>query len=222
MNKTKGLIQMTNYNIITIDDDKNTTIEKSFQKDIDIKDKTREDIKRIIQSYFTDFYNLEDAEITIEEVNSMYNLLTSIAHNKIYNPIIRNPMSEETKKKISNSCKGKKRSEETKERMRQNSRRINVYQYDKNTGEYVTVWASTHEAAEKNNYNQSSISKACRVVRKSAYGYSWSYNPLGAEDIKLRITIKKAIKKKEQEKPLQQTFVNHPLSDSFVNKSVLV
>ena len=197
-------------------------MEYTSYNEIDIESKSREDVKRFIQSYMIGYYGIDNAEITIEEENSMYNLLRSIAQNKTYYPTITNPMSEETKKKISDSCKGRKRSEASKERMRQNSRRCNVYQYNKNTGEFIAVWSSTHEVAEANNYNQSSISKACRGIRKSAYGYIWSYNPLGGEDIKLRITIKKAIKKKEQEIPLQQTFVNHPLSNSFVNKSIIV
>ena len=197
-------------------------MEYTNYNEIDIESKSREDIKRIIQSYLTDYYGVENAEISIEEENSMYILLRSIANNNTYHPIAQRPMDDETKKKISNSCKGKKRSEATKERMRLNSRRINVYQFDKNTGEFIAVWSSTHEVAAENHYNQSLISKACRGVKPSAYGYIWSYSPLGAEDIKLSITIKKTIKKNEQEKPLQQTFVNHPLSNSVINKSVII
>jgi len=196
-------------------------MEEIYNKEIDISNKNREDIKRLIQSFLTDYYEIDNAEITIEEENSIFNLLRSIATNKTYYPTIKNPMSDETKQKISKSCKGRKKSEEHKARIKKNSRRTNVYQYDKITGEFVGVWSSTHEAAEMNNYNQSLISKACRGIRASAYGYIWSYSPLGAEDIKLRITIKKTIKKKEQAKPLQQSFFNQSPSDCFINKSVI-
>ena len=173
----------------------------------------REDVKQIILSYLTDYYGNEDVEITIEEENTMFNLLRSIADKKAYEPSFKSPMSEDTKKKISNSCKGKKRSEESKERIRQNSRRINVYQYDKNTGELVAVWSSTHEVAEVNQYNQSLISKACRGKKPSAYGYVWSYHPLGSEDIKLHVTIKKTIKKNEQS-------FNNPSSYNIIHDSI--
>lgn len=207
---------MSNYKFINIDNYNKSNVEEIYNNEINVQDKSREEIKRFIHSFMIGFY--DGAEITIEEEASVYNLLKSIAESKTYyHPITTMPMSEETKKKISKSCKGKKRSEETKERMRQNSRRINVYQYNKNTGEFVAVWASTHEVAEENNYNQSFISKACRGVVPSAYGYIWSYKPLGGEDIKLRITIKKNIKGNTKERPitLQHTVINQSNNSLF-------
>ena len=95
---------------------------------------------------------------------------------------------------MDNPLKGRKLSEKTKERMRQNSQRINVYQYTVE-GELVAVWKSTREAARIGGYNNSAISKCCRGKRKTAGGYVWKYKPLGEEDIDISIHVEKTYEK---------------------------
>ena len=104
-----------------------------------------------------------------------------------YIPRFRKPMSDEQKKKISATMKGRTLSEQTKARMRENSQRSTVYQYD-NEGKLVQVFKSTREVARKMGYNNSFISQCCRNGKK-AYGYYWSYNPLEEEKPIVKVTV---------------------------------
>ena len=104
-----------------------------------------------------------------------------------YIPRLRKPMSDEQKKKISATMKGRTLSEQTKARMRENSQRSTVYQYD-NEGKLVQVFKSTREVARKMGYNNSFISQCCRNGKK-AYGYYWYYTPLEEGNPLIKMTI---------------------------------
>lgn len=73
--------------------------------------------------------------------------------------------------------KGQKRSEETK-RKNSEAHSMPVYMLDKNTGEILRTFLSAKNAAEelKKAYN-ANISRVCRGLRKTAYGYKWAYVP---------------------------------------------
>lgn len=51
-----------------------------------------------------------------------------------------------------------------------------VYQYTLD-GELIDVYPSIH-AVENNSYNCKNVSKCCRGLRNTAYGYKWYFNPL--------------------------------------------
>ena len=102
-------------------------------------------------------------------------------------------LSLEHRKKISDSCKGRRMSEEEKERHRENSRRKEVYQYTKDW-ELVFQWNSTRDAERIGGYNNSNISRAARTGRL-AYGYYWTYRPIGEPNEDITITTETIIKK---------------------------
>ena len=92
-------------------------------------------------------------------------------------------MSEETRRKLSNSLKGrtstnkgKHFSEETRKNMYEahEYRRKQVYQYTKD-GKLVKVWDSVRLVI-KSGYTH--VSAVCNGKRKTDGGYIWSYEPL--------------------------------------------
>ena len=89
-------------------------------------------------------------------------------------------MPRERKEKISQSLCGKSLGNETKKRMRRNSNRANVFQYDRE-GELVRVWPSVRAIEREKNYNSSLLSKCCRGLVSQAYGYKWAYNSISDE-----------------------------------------
>lgn len=103
-------------------------------------------------------------------------------------------LSKEHKQKISQALKGRRMTEEEKERHRENARCKQVYQYDEDRN-LVYQWASTREAEREGGYNNSNISRACRTGRK-AYGYYWRYRPIGELNEVVRIETETTIKKR--------------------------
>lgn len=182
-------------------------IEQQSYIECDLKEKNREEIKNLIQGYLKELYGVEgEVELTINEINRLDNVLKDIC--KQHTPKTQMPMKTETKKKISDSRRGFVLSEEHKERIRQNSQRINVYQFDKETGELIRVWKSTREAG-RYGYCSSLISKVCRGVKPSAYNCIWRYKPIGEDDTMISITVKKTINGKELETTLlQKSLIN--------------
>lgn len=93
--------------------------------------------------------------------------------------------SEETKKKRSNSLKGRFVSEETREKLRIKStgkcvgakspraKKIDMYSLE---GEYIKTFGSSTEAAKEVQICYSNIIKCCTNVYKSAGGYLWKYH----------------------------------------------
>lgn len=89
-------------------------------------------------------------------------------------------MPRERKEKISQSLSGKSLGNETKKRMRRNSNRANVFQYDME-GELVRVWPSVRAIEREKGYNNSLLSKCCRGLVSQAYGYRWAYSSISDE-----------------------------------------
>ena len=86
-------------------------------------------------------------------------------------------MSKEHKKKISESEKGRKLSEEHKAKISgaNNYKAKTVAQIDVETGLLVAIWESTAQAAKNLNLVQQNISKCCCHKRKTVGGYRWEY-----------------------------------------------
>ena len=93
------------------------------------------------------------------------------------------PVSEETRKKISEIKKGKQSwnkgkhwSEETRKKIleSQKNRKI-VIQIDKNTNEIIAEFQSLMEVQRQLGYKIGNLSKCCNGKRKTAYGYIWKY-----------------------------------------------
>ena len=123
-----------------------------------------------------------------------------------------NTMTEEIKKKISNSNKGIKRTKEFKEKCRINNigkkhtqatkekmsksqlgkHSIKTNQYDLD-GNYIKTWNSAREAAKYYNIHEVSITCCCRKRSKSCNNYIWRYYD-DKEKIK-KYTINKFTKK---------------------------
>ena len=56
------------------------------------------------------------------------------------------------------------------------SKACKVQMFDKQTGELLATFPSTHEAGRVTGINQSNISQCCMGNRKSAGGYIWRYS----------------------------------------------
>ena len=124
-----------------------------------------------------------------------YNTLFPNGYNK-YSGGIRDftfTANEETKKKISITTKGTKKTEETKKKISEGLRNHpdkskQIYQYSLNN-ELIAVWPSAKEAARTLHFSQGNISNCCNggfyskqrnkwVNRIQYNGYKWSYEPL--------------------------------------------
>lgn len=83
--------------------------------------------------------------------------------------------TEETKRKISESHKGKKLSEERIKYMRENAigkKKVNQYDLD---GNFIKQWDSIKKAGRSLNIFPQNIGKVCRGQQKYAKGYVWRY-----------------------------------------------
>lgn len=90
------------------------------------------------------------------------------------------PMSEETKRKISEANKGKMAwskglTMQTDNRITHTARAKTVYQYTLN-GDFVAEYPSTREAARQTGFSKSGISEACIGNFGQLCGYLWKYN----------------------------------------------
>lgn len=81
--------------------------------------------------------------------------------------------SEETKKKISNSLKGRKMSNEAIEKLRLKNIK-KVIQYNLN-GQITNIYNSGLIAADKNNTSNAGISMVCNKKRKQLKGFKYEY-----------------------------------------------
>lgn len=97
-----------------------------------------------------------------------------------------NMKNERTKKKMSESHKGKALTEEAKKKISQSakktqhfSQRKQVYQYTLD-GTLVNVYESTQDAAKKSGFTRSCISKCCNGYQNTYKGFIWSYIKLGS------------------------------------------
>ena len=96
------------------------------------------------------------------------------------NPIFGKHLSEDTKRKISESKTGIIFTEEHRKKMSQaNKGKIyaptkSVIQYSKD-GEFIAEYNSVMEASRQIGCNPSSICKCCKGTRKSTGGFIWKY-----------------------------------------------
>ena len=81
--------------------------------------------------------------------------------------------SPETRAKMSAAKKGKRKSEETRKRMREASARKPVIQYL--NGQETARFESTAEAERRIGINNQNIAACCRGERQHAGGYEWAF-----------------------------------------------
>ena len=105
---------------------------------------------------------------------SEFRFVTLAEHNSLHKTgVPMGPMSEATKKAISDAKKGIPRSEATKKAIGEaNSKKI--LQFTK-SGEFIREWPSAIEASHQLGIAQSSICRCCNGKYKSAGGYIWKY-----------------------------------------------
>jgi group I intron endonuclease len=75
------------------------------------------------------------------------------------------PLSEETKKKISISCKEKSK-------IKENGTNVNQYSLNNH---FIKHYLSITDASNEINGDRSHIRKCCNGTRQTAYGFKWSY-----------------------------------------------
>lgn len=111
-----------------------------------------------------------------KENNPMYGkhhtkeTIEKIKQTKKDNKIKKPPMSEETKKKISEANKGKKRTKEQKQRIRSRIKTKPVICIE--TGIY---YKGAYEVEEILGIHHSSITRCCKGKQKTSGGYHWKY-----------------------------------------------
>ena len=76
--------------------------------------------------------------------------------------------------RLSNKLKGRKLSEETKQKMRQSQPKKKVVQL-KLDGEFIKIWNGIMETERNLKINHVGISACCRGKQKTAGGYKWMY-----------------------------------------------
>ena len=155
------------------------------------KDSERLDFKfyRAIRKYGWDNFNwaviVEGVE-SVESLNSLeqYWIKELDTFKNGYNSTTGGEgyiVSAETKKKISESMKGRHFSEETRRKLSERLKGANspcskpVLQLDILTGEVIAEFAGLREAERVTGINKGHISNVCRGKRKSAGGYYWQY-----------------------------------------------
>ena len=104
--------------------------------------------------------------------------LTPFAHRQLHNKgVPRGPMSEATKKAISDAKKGIPLSEAHKKAVSDALKGVNakkILQFTK-SGEFISEWSSLKEASRQLGIAQSNICNCCSGKRKSAGGFIWKY-----------------------------------------------
>lgn len=126
-------------------------------------------------------YNLELVELHAHRSEHKKNRIVSEETKKKMSESMKN-MSEETKKKISETLKGFKHTEETKMKMSKAKKGIQLNRKDLSKqvaqytleGELVKIWNSVMECG-RNGFNHTGVSKCCLGKRKTHKGYIWKY-----------------------------------------------
>lgn len=101
--------------------------------------------------------------------------LTKAEHTRLHKSGV--PLSEETKKAISDALKGIPKSEAHKKAIGEAHKCVNakkILQFTK-SGEFIRKWPSLKEASRQLGIAQSNICSCCNGKRKYAGGYVWRY-----------------------------------------------
>lgn len=123
----------------------------------------------------------------LEYCDAKYNSNYGTRNKRVAEKMKGKKLSDETRKKISETKRGKKNhmygkhlSEEHKKKI--SEKQINgkkskpVLQINKDTNEIIRVFPSAMEVERQLGYKHSNIVNSCRGKLKSAYGYKWKYN----------------------------------------------
>ena len=98
--------------------------------------------------------------------------------NRVYSkPQLGKPHTEEIKRKISLALKGKKLSEEAKEKRKNSVKKFKVLQFTIE-GELINTFNGCLEAANSVNSHKSNISLCCNGKLKSVKNFIWKYEHL--------------------------------------------
>ena len=81
--------------------------------------------------------------------------------------------SDEHRKNLSKSAKGKKMSEDSRKKM-SSAKKVAILQYDLD-GNFIREWEGLSDAAKSLNGYTTNIMRCCQGVFKHAYGYVWKY-----------------------------------------------
>lgn len=86
-------------------------------------------------------------------------------------------LTEETRKKMSESQKGKTKSTEHRKKIGESNRKYNILQMTLD-GDIVAIYPSTQAAADAVGCTQSLICMTCNGHHKTAKHYKWRYEPI--------------------------------------------
>ena len=125
----------------------------------------------------------EEAEYWEREYIQMYNTVAPSGYNLTYGGEHKKEISEITRKRLQNSHKGHKLSEEQCKKMSESRKghigynKKAVWMCNKKTGERIQYFDSCTSAGQflNNKHAYSHIGKVCNGERSSAYGYRWQW-----------------------------------------------
>lgn len=125
---------------------------------------------------FTFLLECEESNLNMYEEYYIFELMTydpRVGYNKNYGGKSGRP-TKETKRKLSESTKGKHHSEETKRKISKNNSKP-VVQIDPTTNKIVKVWESSIEAVRQGGFGNGNISNCCNGRHKTHKGYKWMF-----------------------------------------------
>lgn len=131
------------------------------------------------QKLSTSILNSETYKKSVENRKGVKRLEHSLKMKNLYKEgklkmgVFSVKASDETRKLISIKNKGKKRTQETKDKLAL-SKFKKVYQFDKNKN-FISEYISIDEASKLCNINRCCISDVCNGRQKTAGGYFWSF-----------------------------------------------
>lgn len=164
-----------NYANKFLDEDREKYGLKNWKSEVLATVETREEAWELEKRFINDFntkypngYNMSDGGKTAKGCIITEDGIKKRSDNTgEKNPMFGKHHSEETKKKMSETRKGRHFSEETEFPSKK------VYQYDLE-GNLISTWPTITKASEQNNISISGISWACKNGKKSK-GYYWYF-----------------------------------------------
>lgn len=125
-----------------------------------------------IHTVFDTFNNREDALDYEAFLIDMFDTIENGYNISSYGS--SHSMSEEAKRKLSESMTGKHPTEESQKKMSESKGVYGILQYSKD-GELIAEYPSLHEASRQTGCANSSICRCCKGKYKSTGGYIWKY-----------------------------------------------
>lgn len=125
-------------------------------------------------SNFLASFSLEDLNLKIENLPILLQNNRIQKNNRIQGKFTKGNGNKNWFKGMTSLNKGKKMSQEQKEKISHSLSKNYIYQYN-NLGKLINIFETIRDAAIYMNGNKDTIRCACNGKQKTAYGYIWKY-----------------------------------------------